>query len=118
MTHYLFNTVASMKEYNRSKWWIDSDIIKSIDIFADNITAALKEYQETVINDFYIDISNNAIKNKSPMYIDTKSGVKQIGFVITASCDFDRGDYTGFSKQYFDLWIEISEINDVDFLEV
>ena len=118
MKEYLFRTTATMKEYNCRKWWINSDVISDIEIDAENLKQALKEYQEIVINKFYIDISNNAIKNKSPMYIDTKSGVKQIGFVITASGDFDRGDYTGFSKQYFDLWIEISEKNDVDFLEV
>jgi len=118
MKEYLFKTTATMKEYNCNKWWINSNVVSEISVDAENIHQALKEYQEIVTNKFYIDISNNAIKNKSPMYIDTKSGVKQIGFVITASSDFDRGNYTGYSKQYFDLWVEISEINDVDFLEV
>ena len=28
MKNYIFKTKATMKDYNRKKWWIDEDIIK------------------------------------------------------------------------------------------
>ncbi|MBP3447775.1 MAG: hypothetical protein J6K51_02000 [Clostridia bacterium] len=104
---YQFKTTATMKEYNRRKWWIDSGIVREITIEADTITAAVKEYQKEVHDRFYIDISDNAIKTKSPMYRDTKTGEPvQVGFVITASTDFDN-DRRGWVKQFIDLYINI-----------
>ena len=104
---YQFKTPATMKEYNRRKWWIDSGIVREITIEADTITAAVKEYQKEVHDRFYIDISDNAIKTKSPMYRDTKTGEPvQVGFVITASTDFDN-DRRGWVKQFIDLYINI-----------
>lgn len=107
---YLFETTATMKEYNRCKWWIDGGIIRNITINADSITSAIKQYQ-TVVNDKYgVNISNNAITTKSPMYIDTETGdTKQVGYVITASTDFNN-NHQGWVKQYIDLWVNISII--------
>ncbi len=116
MNTYIFNTAAAMKEYNRDKWWIDCDVIKEIEIDAENITAALKEYQAAVADKYYIDISNNALKNKSPMYQDYKNGeTRQIGYVITASTDFES-NYK-WIKQYIDLWVEIRVVKNA-FMEV
>lgn len=50
MKEYLFKTTATMKEYNCRKWWINSDVISDIEINAENLNQALKEYQEIVIN--------------------------------------------------------------------
>ena len=50
------------------------------------------------------------MKNKKPMYIDTDTGAKQVGYVITGKTDFDRGDYSGYSSQCIDLWITIQTI--------
>lgn len=116
---FLFKTSATMKEHNRKNWWVNSDIVGELIIDANDIEDALKEYQKRVE---HIDISNNAIKNKSPMYIDTKDGeTKQIGYVITASMEFDKtneyGYHVGWSKQYFDLWVEIKQLLDIDFKE-
>jgi hypothetical protein len=47
------------------------------------------------------------------MYIDTNEGTKQVGYVITGSTDIDKGDYTGFTKQFIDLWIDIKKIEEV-----
>jgi len=119
MKEYIFKTCVTMKEYNRSKWWIDSDIIRDIRTPAENIKAALNEYRRIVEDKYYIGVSENAIRNKSPMYIDTKSGeTKQIGFVITGSTDFEKSNYSGWSKQYIDLWVEVLEITNPDFVEV
>lgn len=108
---YQFKTTATMKEYNRRKWWIDSDIVGEITVKADTIAAAIKEYQKEANDRFYIDISDNAIKTKSPMYRDTKTGEPvQVGFVITASADFDN-DHRGWKKQYIDLWVDVNIIS-------
>lgn len=108
---YQFKTTATMKPYNNKKWWIDSDIVKEITIEADTIAAAVKEYQKEVHDRFYIDISDNAIKTKSPMYRDTKTGEPvQVGFVITASTEFDN-DRRVLIKQFIDLWVDINIIS-------
>ena len=110
---YQFKTTATMKPYNYKKWWIASDIIGEITVEADRLTAAVKKYQKEVHDRFYIDISDNAIKTKSPMYIGTKTGdSKQVGFVITAATDFDN-DHSGWVKQFIDLWVEVNAISPV-----
>lgn len=107
---YQFKTTATMKPYNNKKWWIDSGIVREITTEADTITAAVKEYQKKVQDHFCIYISDNAIKTKSPMYRDTKTGEPvQIGFVITASTDFDN-DRRGWVKQFIDLWVTVNVI--------
>ena len=108
---YQFKTTATMKPYNYKKWWIDSNIVREITVEADTITAAVKEYQKEVRDRFYIDISDNAIKTKSPMYIDTKTGEPvEVGYVITASADFDN-NHRGWIKQFIDLWVEVNIIS-------
>lgn len=94
MNKYQIETTTTMKEYNNKKWWIDSDTIRTITISAENITEALKEYQKIVSKKYYIDISNNALKNKSPMYVDDKNGnAQQVGYVITAKTEFEDNAY-------------------------
>lgn len=115
MKHYIFKTSATMKEYNRRKWWIDSGIIREIATSAENVNEALKKYQNIVKDKYYIDISNNALKNKAPMYIDRKNGeALQIGYVITAKSDFydDNGHGT---EQYIDLWVEVLQYDYPEF---
>lgn len=119
MKNYIFKTTTTMKEYNSKKWWIDGNCVTEKRIAAENITAALEKYREAVEEDHYITISRNALKNKNPMYVDTITGeTKQIGFVITGSCDFeDRNNYK-WSKQYIDLWVSVLTVIDTDFEEV
>ena len=108
---YQFKTTATMKPYNSKKWWIASDIVGEITVQADTIAAAVKEYQKKVRDRFYIDISDNAIKTKAPMYRDTKTGEPvQVGFVITAATDFDN-DHRGWVKQFIDLWVDVNIIS-------
>lgn len=115
MNTYQFETTCTMKEYNHKKWWIDSKLIRNIVIHAENMQAALKEYQ-TIVNDNYgVSISNNALRNKSPMYIDLKTGeTKQIGYVITGKTDFND-DYRRWVSQYIDLWVSVNILHEADF---
>lgn len=112
---YIFKTNTTMKEYNCNKWWIDRDLIRDIYIEAETLDEAIEEYRK-IVNGHYVDISRNAIKNKSPMYIDDVNGnAKQIGYVFTASTDFEKENYGGWSKQYIDLWVKIITVAETDF---
>ena len=104
---FIFKTSATMKDYNRNKWWIDKGIIGEKIITADSTAEALDKYVKSVESDDYTTITKNAIKNKEAMYIDNKSGeAEQCGYVITASQDFQDEDGK-LSKQYIELWITI-----------
>ena len=104
---FIFKTSATMKNYNRDKWWIDEGIIREKIITADSTAEALDKYVKSVESDDYTAITKNAIKNKKAMYIDNESGeAEQCGYVITASQDFQDDDGK-LSKQYIDLWITI-----------
>lgn len=62
----------------------------------------------------YISISDNAIKNKKPMYIDTRGIVKQIGYVVTGKTEF-QSDSDQWVSNYIDLWIEILTVVETEF---
>lgn len=114
--NYIFKTTATMKEYNNKKWYIDGGIVSDMRINADSVENALEIYRERVKEKHYINISKNAIKNKSEMFADLSDGsVKQVGYVITGKTEFDKGDYTGYSTQYIDLWVTILTVVDTVF---
>lgn len=114
--NYIFKTTATMKEYNNKKWYIDGGIVSDMRIDADSVENALEIYREQVEEKHYINISKNAIKNKSEMFADLSDGsVKQVGYVITGKTEFDKGDYTGYSTQYIDLWVTILTVIDTVF---
>lgn len=115
MKQFLFNTNATMKPHNSKNWWIDGGIITEKRIEAENLNEALSIFAEQVEEKHYITVSKTALKNKSPMYVDTKSGeAKQIGFVITGKTEFQR-DSGEWSTQYIDLWVEILTIQETEF---
>lgn len=114
--NYFFKTTATMKEYNNKKWYIDGGIVSDMRIDADSVENALEIYRERVKEKNYIDISKNAMKNKSEMFVDlSDGGTKQVGYVITGKTEFDRGNYTGYSTQYIDLWVTILTVIDTVF---
>lgn len=114
--NYIFKTTATMKEYNNKKWYINGGIVSDMRINADSVENALEIYREQVEEKHYINISKNAIKNKSEMFVDLSDGsVKQVGYVITGKTEFDRGDYSGYSTQYIDLWVTILTVVDTVF---
>lgn len=110
MTKYLFNPFVTMKEYNRKNWWIDRDIIPHMYIMAENVKDALRIFKEKTDT---IDISENAIKNPEPMFMEDNDGnVVQTGYVITGKSDCFRDDKNNkWSTQYVDIWLEIQIVN-------
>lgn len=116
MAIYRFDTTATMKEYNRAKWYIDPDIVRPFEIDAENLKTALAAWREYVQNDCYVEISESAMTRKSPMYVDQKDAPPlQVGYVITGKTEFERGNYGGWSTQYIDLWVNVYQIGRVDF---
>lgn len=111
---YIFETVATMKEYDNKKWWIDPNIVTRKTIEADTIATAIERFYALVEEEHYVSISDNAIKNKTPMYISTESGKKQIGFVITGKSNF-QVDAGRWVSKYIDLWVEILTVVDTKF---
>lgn len=119
MKNYIFKTTATMKEYNNKKWWIDSGIIGEIRITAENVKTALEQFRDIVKDSYYIEISNNALRCKNPMYIDTPTGdAKQVGYVITGKTEFEDRENYRWSTQYIDLWVTIITVIDTEFEEV
>lgn len=112
--NYLINTNLTMKEYNQSLYWI-SDYVKQLIIAADSLTEALKQYADILADKYYIEISNNALKHKSPMYIDTAEGTKQTGYVITGKTDFENDKTHRSVSQYIDIWAHVQEVRDIEF---
>ena len=76
MKNYIFRTTATMKEYNRCKWWIDSDIVTEKRISAETVADALEIWREQVEERHYIAVSKNAIKNKLDMLSRAKQSLK------------------------------------------
>ena len=114
--NYIFKTTATMKEYNNKKWYIDGGIVSDMRIDADSVENALEIYRERVEEKYCIIMSKNAIKIKSEMFVVLSvGGAKQVGYVITGKTEFDKGDYTGYSIQYIDLWVTILTVVDTVF---
>lgn len=108
MKTYRFLTYATMKEYNRGKWYINADIIPEMVICADDLKTAIQEYREKANEKYYVNISDNAIKTAAPMFIDTENGAIQTGLVITGKTDFEDDNRRAWVSQYIDLWVEIA----------
>lgn len=117
MKTYVFETVATMKEYNYKKYWIDSDIVKRIAFTGENLKEAIEKYIDRVNEAGIVTISKNAMKNKSPMYIDVDGEAVQKGYVITAKTYIaDRSENIS-CYQYCELWVEIYERKTINFEE-
>ena len=117
MATYMFRTTATMKEYNCRQWYIDPGIIRTKYITADSLREALQAYADSARENDYITISATAIKNRAPMYIDTKEGTpRQVGYVITGKAEMQRDDGT-WTTQYIDLWVSVDKLESVDFEE-
>ena len=96
---YYIRTQTTVKERDRGKWWMDSDMICPKTIEADNLPQLLELYREAVSD--MVSISDNAIKNKNAMYIDLPNGeYKQVGYVITGKTYFEDLDIN-YSKEHW-----------------
>ena len=109
---YSFNTSTTVKEKDRGKWWLNNDLVRTIELEAISLCEALEKYRQIVNDRTDVRISKNAIQKKEKMFIDRRFGErsKQIGYVITGSTCFERenGDLV---NKFIDLWVEIRVIN-------
>lgn len=114
MSSYIFATTAMPKNYNYNRFWLEEEFIKPKRIKAASVEAALLQYSMDIQNAEGVSISKNAIKNKTPMYLDIESGSVQVGWVITASV-YIENSVGAWKKQYIDLWIQVEETNFPEF---
>jgi len=103
---YLFKTRQYMKDYNRDKYFIISDYVKDITIEEDNLDRAIKKYAEE-LETYGTYVSKNAINTKETMY-DEKNN--PCGYVFTAHGDFRDDTKYRWTKQYFEVYAHIYEI--------
>lgn len=108
---YSFDTTTTVKEKDRGKWWCDRDLVKIIELKANNLCEALEKYRQIVNDGTGIQISKNAIQQKENMYSDSRSFGKnhQVGYVLTGSTYFENNN-GDMIKKFVDLWIEIRTI--------
>ena len=92
---YQFKTTATMKEYNRRKWWIDSGIVREITIEADTITAAVKEYQKEGVAVGLIDFSTKLRTKEFPQGVS--SFILEENISSTSLC---KKISTGINKEF------------------
>lgn len=108
---YSFDTSTTVKEKDRGKWWLDKDLVRTIELEASSLCEALEKYRQIVNDRTDVRISKNAMQKKENMFIDRRFGErsKQIGYVITGSTCFERenGDLV---NKFIDLWVEIRVI--------
>ena len=114
MRRFLLKTHTQMKPGNK-KWWIDSKIVGDKLIEAESLKNALIVYQGILKEKHLINISNNALKNKDPMFRESNGEVEQTGYVITAKHDFYDDTKKNFVQQYIELWVSIVEVFKIDF---
>lgn len=107
MKKYMFETSAIVKDRYK-KYWIDKNIIPDFVFNAEDLKTALLHYQHEVDDKVYVTISNNAIRTKSDMFVDTANGSKQVGYVITGRTSvWDEAEYK-WKTIYINLWVNIS----------
>lgn len=107
MKKFLFDTSATMKAHNTDKFYIDENIIPQFTTAAGNIAEALSTYVEHA-GKYGVEISENAMRTKQPIYIDDENGnPEQVGYMLTGSTIFENSRYKS-TKQYINLWVEIS----------
>lgn len=58
---FLFETHATMKDYNAAKWWIDRDYIPTKKINANNLKEAIKQYADFNEAIWYAEHSKNGL---------------------------------------------------------
>ena len=118
MESFIFYTDTTMKDYNRNNYWIAQDIVDTKRIDAESLGDALERYKEHV-EQFGINISENAMRSKNAMYVDQKDGsAKQVGYVITGKTDIYNDAAHKWTGQFIDLWVRILAVFDPVFDDV
>jgi hypothetical protein len=116
MKRYLFNSKTILKEKDRYKWWLDDDIIKQIEITAEDVHQALELFIKEQNENGYVSFSKSAIKNKGNIYIDTDNKPIQVGYVLIGKTAFQEDKKGGYIDKYIEVCIEIQEISTPSFL--
>ena len=115
---YRLETKTTVKHHNKSKYWINREIVEDMEIEADSVKEALEIWRGKCSSLYGIEVSNNALKRKEEMWQDIKDGdrihSRQVGWVITGKTMIQNGD-RGYTEQYIDLWVEIKKVEYVDF---
>mgnify|MGYP001165613235 FL=1 len=116
MKRYLFNSKTILKEKDRDKWWLDDDIIKQIEITAEDVHQALELFIKEQNEDGYVSFSKSAIKNKGNIYIYTDNKPIQVGYSLIGKTAFEEDKKGGYIDKYIKVCIEIQEISIPSFL--
>lgn len=87
-------------------FWIDRDIVTNFYTPFEDLNIALNKWIEHVKNEADISISETAKKRREPIFIDTKNGAQQIGFIFKGSTEIDF-EGRGWKKRHVNLWVEI-----------
>lgn len=111
---FIFDTTTTMKDYNCEYYWIAENLVERMTIEAETLDEALKKYQAELNENGAVDISDNALKMKKPMYKDVKNVPKQSGYVITGKTWFTN-TFGNEVRQYVDLWVEVLTVIDTRF---
>lgn len=82
---------------------------------AENLADALQLFRNYMEDSQFVTISKTAIKNPAPMYVDIEGQdePKQVGLVFKSSMEIEFD--SGWKRRYTDTWVEIKELQDVDF---
>ena len=111
---YIFKTKTFTKKKDDNKWWIDMHYVSDKAIAADNVSEAIKTYRILVKSGDNISISDNALRNKEPLYMATETGSKQVGYWITGKTSIQDDD--GYRKEkYIDMEVMILTVVDTKF---
>lgn len=102
---YMFN-VDGIEVVDKN-YYHDSRFIETVYIESTNMDTALKGFLKILEEEYYINVSDNALKNKKNMYI---GDCVQVGYVITTSTYMENGDGRQV-KKYMDLWLNIKTID-------
>ena len=105
---YEIKTRVYMKDYNCEKFFIMSDYVDNVAIDAPSVSAALQLYREKLDNEYGIEISDHAIKNRE--YIYNNAG-NPCGYAMTGKTLIaDRSaNYCGY--QYIDVYARINVLS-------
>ena len=102
---YEFKTYTTMKPYNHDKWFIMSDIVKDIEVEAENLDEAFEKWRDEVEG---VEVSKNALKTKEPIF---NNDGEPNGYIITASGMFND-DYKRWVKQYVECWVRVRTVSE------
>ena len=111
MKSVIITNATAIASARNSGWWMESSI-KDNEITFKN-EKDLKKQLESIIKDQ--DYALNKRIKFNNMYIDDKNGdAKLVGYVCNIMVDVQSSDDYSWKKGYFELWISLKNIEDLD----